>query len=76
MVSAQTELGKIELEYSETIPNEKGNIMTIAGVKNDSIHVLSRTKKDFFFKLLMPKLKKYHPANLLKFKKTLKLEIM
>jgi len=58
IVSAQTELGKIEIEYNETLPKEKGNIMAVAGIKNDSIYVLSRTKKEFFFQTFDAETKK------------------
>lgn len=48
-ISAQFTAGDSSLEFGKTIPKEKGNIMTIAGVLNDSIYSLSRTKKDLLF---------------------------
>lgn len=43
------EFGNIEIDFSNTIPKEMGNIMTIAGELDGFIYALSRTKEEFFF---------------------------
>ena len=57
VISAQFKVGDIELEFSKAIPNDKGNIMHIAGVVNDSVYAISRTKKEFFFQTFNAKTK-------------------
>jgi len=56
--SAQLTIGNVSLEFSESIPKEQGNIMTIAGVKNDSIYTLSRAKNEFLFQTYDAKTKR------------------
>jgi hypothetical protein len=58
LTSAQFSVGNVSLEFSESIPKEKGNVMTISGVKNDSIYALSRAKKEFFFQTYDAKTKR------------------
>ncbi len=48
-ILAQFKVGNNTLNFSEAIPKDKGNIMAIAGIKNDTIYTISRTKKEFFF---------------------------
>ncbi|WP_299522659.1 hypothetical protein [Winogradskyella sp.] len=56
--SAQFKAGNIELNFGESTPKELGNVMTIAGLANDSIFTLSRTKKEFFFQTFDAKTKR------------------
>jgi hypothetical protein len=58
VTSAQFRIGDVLLEFSESIPKEQGNIMTIAGIENDSIYALSRAKKEFFFQTYDAKTKR------------------
>ena len=47
-LSAQLKVGDIDLNFGETITNKDGDIVAIAGEKNNTIYALARKKKNFF----------------------------
>ncbi|MEM9679146.1 MAG: hypothetical protein AAF901_02380, partial [Bacteroidota bacterium] len=58
VVSAQYDIGDINLDFGEKVPKEQGSIMAIAGEINDSIYALSRTKREFFLQTFDGKTKR------------------
>jgi len=47
-VSAQLKVGNIDLDFGETITSEDGDVIQIAGEKENVVYALARKKKKYF----------------------------
>lgn len=68
-LSAQLKVGDIDLNFGETITNKDGDIVAIAGEKNNTIYALARKKKNFFLQTFDASTKAFKTSSLLKFDK-------
>ncbi|WP_290699305.1 hypothetical protein [Lacinutrix sp.] len=68
-VSAQLKVGNIDLDFGKTITNKDGDIIKIAGEKNNTVYALARKKKNFFLQTFDASTKAFKSSSLLKFDK-------
>lgn len=68
-VSAQLQVGNIDLNFGETIENKDGDVIQIAGEKDNNIYTLARKKKKFFLQTFDASTKAFKKSVLLKFDK-------
>ncbi|WP_156133180.1 hypothetical protein [Lacinutrix sp. Hel_I_90] len=68
-VSAQLQVGNIDLNFGETIVSKDGDVIQIAGEKDNIIYALARKKKDFFLQTFDASNKAFKTSALLEFDK-------
>jgi len=68
-LSAQLKVGNIDLNFGENITTTDGDIIKIAGEKNNTIYTLARKKKKFFLQTFEASTKAFKKSSLLKFDK-------
>lgn len=68
-VSAQLNVGNIDLNFGETITSKDGDVIQIAGEKNNTVYALARKKKEFFLQTFDASNKAFKKSSLLKFDK-------
>lgn len=68
-LSAQLKVGSIDLNFGETIPSTDGDVIQIAGEKDNTIYALARKKKNFFLQTFDSSSKEFKSSYLLKFDK-------
>lgn len=68
-VSAQLQVGNIDLNFGKTITSKDGDVIHIAGEKDNTIYVLARQKKKFFLQTFDASTKAFKKSVLLKFDK-------
>lgn len=68
-VSAQLQVGNIDLNFGETIVSKDGDVIQIAGEKDNTIYALARKKKDFFLQTFDASNKAFKTSALLEFDK-------
>jgi len=68
-LSAQVQLGNIEINFGETTTDQDGEVIIIAGEKNGNIYALARRKKNYFAQTFDSSSKALKKSTLLKFDK-------
>jgi len=68
-VSAQLKVGNIDLDFGETITSSDGDVIKIAGEKDNTIFALARKKKKFFLQTFDASTKAFKSSSLLSFDK-------
>ncbi|AUC82914.1 hypothetical protein [Lacinutrix sp. Bg11-31] len=68
-VSAQLKVGNIDLDFGETITSKDGDVIKIAGEKDNTVYTLARKKKKFFLQTFDASTKAFKSSTLLKFEK-------
>ena len=69
LLSAQLKVGNIDLNFGKTITSKDGDIVAIAGEKDNTIYALARKKRNFFLQTFDSKTKEFKTSSLLKFDK-------
>jgi len=69
IVSAQLKVGNIDLNFGKAINNKDGDIISIAGEKDNTIYALARKKKNYFLQTFDVSTKAFKSSALLKFDK-------
>lgn len=66
---AQLKVGNIDLNFGENIENKDGDVIKIAGEKDNTIYALARKKKNFYLQTFDASSKAFRSSVLLKFDK-------
>lgn len=68
-VSAQLKVGNIDLNFGETITSQDGDVIQIAGEKDNTIYALARKNKAFYLQTFDASTKAIKSSSVLKFDK-------
>ncbi|AUC74779.1 hypothetical protein [Olleya sp. Bg11-27] len=68
-VSAQLQVGNVDLNFGKTVPSNDGDVIQIAGEKDNTIYALARKKKKFFLQTFDSGTKEFKTSTLLDFDK-------